>query len=462
MRNNEDAATLEPRWRLALTVVAAAQFTVIMDSSIIGVSLPHIQSALGFSDSGLSWVFNAYVLAFGGLLLLGGRLSDLFGARFVFLTGWTILALASLLAGLSWNPTSMIVGRAVQGVGSALIAPAAMSLLMAIFAGTPMLKRAFTVYGAVAPIGGTVGVFLGGLLTEYVDWRWTFYVSIPIAIAVILLSFAALPVLPRRQGSVGIVSAATVTIALGAIVYGLLQAPGAGWRSYETWISLTVGAALLAAFAFSQTHTNQPLLQLSLFRLHPLTAANMAQFLLGAAWVPTWYFLNIYLQNNLDQSALTAGSALSPMIIATALAMTLVVPRLAERLSERALVALGFLVLALAMLWFSFSTQGLGYVEGILLPSLFASLGMALVFVPSLTAAVSVAPATETGIASALVSTSYQIGSALGLATITAVTTAFSPATTHSSGSFAIAFGTAALIALGGSLIGGKFLRGMR
>ena len=208
-------APAKRRW-LGLALIAAAQFVVIMDTSIIGVALPDIQAELGFTPESLSWVFNAYVIAFGGLLLLGGRLSDLFGARKVFIAGWIVLALGSVLAGAASTVGVEITGRAVQGAGAALIAPAALSLLMALFGGTPELPKAFAVYGAAAPIGGTAGVFLGGVLTEYASWPWVFYITVPIAVAVIALAPGALPRIAGRRGSVDILGAVTGTGALNS------------------------------------------------------------------------------------------------------------------------------------------------------------------------------------------------------------------------------------------------------
>src|SRR3954454_8037340 len=218
------AAPSTRRW-LALALIAAAQFMVIMDTSIIGVALPEIQQDLGFSPQGLSWVFNAYVVAFGGLLLLGGRLSDLLGARRVFSTGWVVLAAGSLVAGVAGSPAVELVGRAVQGAGSALIAPAALTLLFTIFGATPRdLTKALAVYGAAAPAGGTAGVFLGGLLTQFASWPWVFFINVPLALTVAVLTPKVMPRGTTRPGSVDLASAATVTAGLAAVVFAIVRA----------------------------------------------------------------------------------------------------------------------------------------------------------------------------------------------------------------------------------------------
>src|SRR5688572_11117839 len=217
------------RWQ-ALAVIALAQFMVIMDTSIIGVALPEIQTDLGFTPEDLSWVFNAYVVAFGGLLLLGGRLSDLFGAKRMFSLGWAILAGGSLAAGLAVSTGVEIAARAAQGAGAALIAHSALSLLMMLFGSSPKeLMKAFAIYGAAAPAGGTAGVFLGGVLTEWTSWPWVFYVNIPVALVVLALIPRLMPSAPARRGSLDLLGAATATAGLALTVFGIVRAPDEGW-----------------------------------------------------------------------------------------------------------------------------------------------------------------------------------------------------------------------------------------
>src|SRR4051812_23096999 len=239
-----EAPASSRRW-WALGLIAAAQFMVIMDTSIIGVALPKMQTDLRFSPGGLSWVFNAYVVAFGGLLLLGGRLSDLLGARRVFAAGWAVLLAGSLVAGFAGGVAAELTGRAVQGVGAALIAPAALTLLMMLFGSNPKeLTKAIALYGAAAPAGGTAGVFLGGVITEWLSWPWVFYVNIPIALIVLAVTPSLMPAVPARRGSIDVAGALTATAGLALSVFGIVRAPEAGWGSAATLLSIAVGLTL--------------------------------------------------------------------------------------------------------------------------------------------------------------------------------------------------------------------------
>src|SRR5215211_4331299 len=245
--------TASPRRWAALALIALAQFIVIMDTSIIGVALPEIQANLGFSPGDLSWVFNAYVVAFGGLLLLGGRLSDLFGAKRLFLTGWAVLAAGSLAAGLADSTGVEIVARAAQGVGAAFIAPSALTLLMMLFGSNPKeLMKAFAVYGAAAPAGGTAGVFLGGVITEWMSWPWVFYVNIPIALIVLAVTPRLMPSVAARRGSIDVTGALTATAGLAMTVFGIVRAPQEGWGSAATLLAIAGGVILLTVFVSLQ------------------------------------------------------------------------------------------------------------------------------------------------------------------------------------------------------------------
>src|SRR5215216_4317647 len=245
--------TASPRRWAALALIALAQFMVIMDTSIIGVALPEIRTDLGFGAEDLSWVFNAYVIAFGGLLLLGGRLSDLLGPRRVFAAGWAILAGASLAAGLAETTGVEIAARAAQGAGAALIAPSALTLLMMLFGSNPKeLMKAFAIYGAAAPAGGTAGVFLGGVITEWISWPWVFYINIPIALIVLAVTPGLMPSAPARRGSIDFAGAVTATAGLALTVFGIVRAPEAGWGSSTTLLTIAGGVALLAAFLVLQ------------------------------------------------------------------------------------------------------------------------------------------------------------------------------------------------------------------
>ncbi len=444
------------RW-LGLVLIATAQFVVIMDTSIIGVALPDIQRDLGFTPESLSWVFNAYVVAFGGLLLLGGRLADVFGARKIFVMGWIILIAGSVLAGAASNVGLEIAGRAIQGAGSAMIAPAALTLLMMLFGGTSDLPKAFAVYGAAAPIGGTAGVFLGGVLTEFASWPWVFYVTIPIAIFVLAFTATTLPQTVRKaSGSINIGGALTVTGGLAAVVYAVVNAPEIGWLTLPTLSVLAGGILLLIVFFIIQARSRIPLLRLGLFRAPLLGAANNAQLLLGAAWVSMWFFLNLYLQQVLGVSAFAAGAGLLPMTGLIVLVMVGLAPRLQNRFGAKSLIVTGLLLLAAGLVWLSFVRPDGSYVVDVLPASLLAALGMALAFVPSLGTAISAAPPAETGVASGLVSTSYQIGSALGLAILTAIVYGIAgaePSRVELTQGYSAAFIGAGILALVGAVI---------
>lgn len=413
------------RW-WALAVIAAAQFMVIMDTSIIGIALPRMQTDLGFSQENLTWVFNAYVIAFGGLLLLGGRLSDLLGARRVFAAGWVVLAAGSVLAGAAATVGAELAGRAIQGAGAALIAPAALTLLMMLFGSSPgELTRALAVYGAAAPAGGTAGVFLGGVITEYLSWPWIFYINIPIAVLVLLAIPALMPEAPARRGSLDLLGAITVTAGLAATVYGIVRAPEVGWGSGQTWVVFAGAAVLLAGFVFLQYRRAQPLMPPAIFRAPDLAAANLAQLLLGAAWVPMWFFLNLYLQQVLGYSAFPSGAALLPMTTLIMLGMIVLAPRAMQRFGAKPMIVTGLAILGLGLGIMSLVRPTGTFWLDVLPASLVAAGGMALAFIPSLGTAIGAARPEEGGLASGIVNVSYQIGSALGLAAMTALATAF-------------------------------------
>ncbi|WP_157254029.1 MFS transporter [Nonomuraea typhae] len=407
-------ATENPRRWWALLVLATAQFMVIMDTSIIGVALPEMQSDLGFTPGGLQWVFNAYVIAFGGLLLLGGRLSDLLGARKVFTTGWIILIAGSVVAAAATTAWVEVLGRAVQGVGGALIAPAAMTLLMMLFGHNPKeLGKAMALYGAAAPAGGTAGVFLGGVITEYLSWPWVFIVYIPIGVAT-LLATGLLPAVQGKRGSVDVVGAISVTGGLALAVYAIVA---------ENWIAAVTGAALLVVFLIVQRVVREPLMPLSIWRTPGLATANLAMALLGAAWIPMWYFLNLYLQQILGYGAFASGAALLPMTVAVMIFMIGITARLLGRFGAKPLIVIGLAVLAAGVAALSLADVGGSFAADVLPASLVAAVGMSLAYIPAMISAMSGAKPEEAGLASGIVNTTYQVGSALGLAVMTAVAT---------------------------------------
>jgi EmrB/QacA subfamily drug resistance transporter len=424
MMSNVTASGSSRRW-WALGLIAGAQFMVIMDTSIIGVALPEMRVDLGFTPGSLSWVFNAYVVAFGGLLLLGGRLSDLLGARRVFATGWAVLLIGSVLAGVAGGVGLELAGRAVQGVGAALIAPAALTLLMMLFGGNPKeLTKAIALYGAAAPAGGTAGVFLGGVITQYLSWPWVFYLNVPIALAALIATPALMPAAAPRRGSVDLLGALTVTGGLAAGVYAIVRAPEVGWASAQTLLVGLAAVLLLGVFVAIQAGRREPLMRLAIFRTPNLAAANVAQLLLGAAWVPMWFFLNLYLQQVLGLSAFPSGAALLPMTSFIMLGMIVAAPRLIASVGPKKALVTGMSILTVGLAALSLIRSTGSFWTDVLPASLIAAAGMSLAFIPSLGIALSSARPEEGGLASGIVNTSYQIGSALGLAAMTAVAAA--------------------------------------
>jgi EmrB/QacA subfamily drug resistance transporter len=448
--------TVSPTRWTALAVIALAQFMVIMDTSIIGVALPEIQADLGFSQESLSWVFNAYVVAFGGLLLLGGRLSDLFGAKRMFSLGWTVLAAGSLVAGLAGSEEIEVAGRAVQGIGAALIAPSALTLLMMLFGHDPKeLTKALALYGAAAPAGGTAGVFLGGVITEWLSWPWVFYINVPVALVALAATPRLMPGAQVRRGSVDVLGALAVTAGLALTVFGIVRAPEEGWGSAATLLSIGGGLALLALFVAIQSALRAPLMRLGIFRTPNLAAANVAQFLLGAAWIPMWFFLNLYLQQVLGFGAFEGGSALLPMTVTIMALMVIAAPRLMSRFGFKPMIVGGLFVLAAGLVGLSFARPDGNFAADVLPASLVAAAGMALAFIPSLGTAISSARPAEGGLASGIVNTAYQVGSALGLAAMTALAASEGADQLGNPQALTDGFGAAFLGAAGIAVVGG-------
>ncbi|MFC9977159.1 MFS transporter [Spirillospora sp. NPDC127200] len=461
------SANVQKRRWWALLVLATAQFMVIMDTSIIGVALPDMQRDLGFSSGSLQWVFNAYVVVFGGLLLLGGRLSDLLGARRVFAAGWAVLIGGSVVAAAAQDAWVEILGRGVQGVGGALITPAAMTLLMAIFGSNPReLGKAMALYGAAAPAGGTAGVFLGGVLTEWLSWPWVFIIYIPIGLATLAAVPAVLPAVGSRRGSVDVLGAAAVTAGLALAVFTVVRAPEEGWGSAATLLGLAGAAVLLALFVLVQRALRQPLMPLKIWRTPDLAAANLVFTLLGGAWIPAWYFLNLYLQQVLGFGAFASGAALLPMTVTIMVLMVGATGRLMGRFGMKPLVVTGLAVLALGLGGLTLVRPDGGFAVDVLAASLVAALGMSLAYIPTMMSAISRVRPEESGLASGIVNTTYQVGSALGLAAATAVATAQGAGALGNAARLTEGFQSAFLVAAGvaaaGALLALVLLRGRR
>lgn len=406
----------------ALAILCAAQFMVIMDTSIIGVALPAIQKDLDYTPSALQWIFNAYVIVFGGVLLLGGKLSDIFGPKKIFMLGFGILTAASLLTGFAWSEISMNIGRGIQGLGAALIAPSAMTLLMTIFTDPKELGKAFGFWGAAAAAGGSAGVFLGGVLTEYASWRWTFFINVPIGLLVMIAGAATLVKGNKIKGTISYISGLLITASMTLIVYTLVMIEKNGWTSGTTLGLFALGLALLIAFILIQKkNTQSALLPLTIFKAPNLSAGNIVMLLLAGSWIPLWFYLNLYLQQTLHYSAFYSGLALLPMTIIIMILMVGVTSKLIAKFGFKRNLVLGLAILTASLIWFSSVPVGGNFVGHVLGASILGAIGMSLAYIPGTMASISGAKPQEAGLASGLVNTTYQVGSAIGLAIAVAV-----------------------------------------
>jgi len=412
------------RWS-ALALIVTAQFMVILDIAIVNVALPSIQLDLGFSRESLQWVVSAYTIVFGGTLLLGGRLADLLGRRRLFLVGLALFSVSSLLCGLAWAGSSLIVFRAVQGLGGALLVPAALSLLMTTFTEGRDRDLALGIYGAAAGSGAAVGVLLGGLLTSYLSWPWIFFINVPVGVAAIALTPLLLresrATLPHRHFDVA--GAASVTAGLMLLVYALTRAPGEGWGSTTTLALLAAALTLLLAFVAIEVRSTAPLLPLRIFRLRTLSAANATLALVGAVTFSEFFLLTLYMQDILNYSPVQSGVAFAGFAFAAAVAAN-VAQALVGRVGVRPTLTTGLLVSALSVaLLVRLPVEGRYFWD--LFPALLlGGLGLGLSFVSATIAGLSGVGHAAAGIASGLVTTSRQIGGAIGLAAVSAVAAA--------------------------------------
>jgi EmrB/QacA subfamily drug resistance transporter len=409
------------RW-IALALLAVAQFVVVLDASIVNVALPTIGHALSFSEKNLSWLVNAYVLTFGGFLLLGGRLADLLGRRRVFMSGLVLFAIASLAGGLAQSETALIAARAVQGVGAAILAPAALSLLTTTFRDGAERNRALGIWGAVSGSAGAVGVLLGGVLTTYVGWRWVLWVNVPIGITAAAIA-PALIVESRSESTrraFDLAGAFSVTAGLSVLVFAIVKAQAYGWGSAKTLGLFGAAAALLAAFVAVERRSAAPLVPFRIFRLRTLTGANAAGILTGASLFSMFFFLSLYMQQVLGYSAIKTGVSYLPLALAIIVASG-IASQLVTRVGFRPVLAAGMGLVAAGLIWFGQVSVHGGYVNDILGPSLLVGLGLGFAFVPQTIAAMTGVADRESGLASGLINTSQQIGGALGVAILATI-----------------------------------------
>ncbi len=411
-----------------LVLACTAQFMVILDVSVVNVALPQIRQALGFSEGSLQWVVNAYTITFGGFLLLGGRAADLLGRRRVFVFGLVLFSVASLAAGLANNQTELIIGRLVQGLGGAVIAPASLSILTTTFTEPKERHRAIGIWGAVGGIGGAAGVLLGGVLVDALNWRWIFFVNVPIGLVCAALAVFMIPESfnSKATRAFDVVGAISATVGLSLLVFGIVRTDTSGWGDSTTVGSVIAGVVVLAYFVVHEwSFARAPLMPLRLFRSRALSVANVIVMIIAASTFGMWFFFSLYLQEVRGYSPLRAGLAFLPMtlvMVAGAVATT----RLTARVGAKRLLIVGMSLLTAGLVLFSLVQVHSSYFGVPLVASLLACFGMPLAFLPSTNLATGGVAHSEAGIASAILNTSRMFGGALGLAVLVALASSHS------------------------------------
>jgi EmrB/QacA subfamily drug resistance transporter len=438
-RKRKMVASNRRKW-LALALLSTVQFMVVLDIAVVNVALPSIKVDLGFSQEDLQWVISAYALVFGGFLLLGGRAADVLGRRRVFFVGLIVFTLASLLAGLAWSEASLIAARALQGLGAAIISPAALSILSTTFKEGRERNIALGVWGAVGGFGAAAGVLLGGILTDALSWEWIFFVNVPVGVAAFVLT----PFLLTESRDAGVRTfdlpgAVLVTTGLSSLVYAITQAGRDGWLAGTTVAFFAASLVLLAAFVAWERRHPEPLMRLGIFRIKTLTGANVAGFILGTVMFSMFLMLTLYMQQVLGYSPMKTGVAYLA-VAGTAIVWSAVAAQLVTRVGVKPVLVAGMTTLTAGLVYFTQVSVGGSYVSDLLPGFLLIGLGIGFSFVPiSIAALAGVEPA-EAGLASGLINTSQQIGGALGIAALATI------ATSHTAD--AVASGTAQQAAL--------------
>jgi EmrB/QacA subfamily drug resistance transporter len=433
---------------MVLAIILGCYLMVVLDASVVITALPDIRTDLGFSPASLSWVQNIYALAFGGLLLLGARMGDLLGRRQVFIGGIALFTVASMLGGLAQSETWLLAARALQGVGAAIAAPSTLALLTVSFPEGSERTRAIALYSAVASAGASIGLVLGGMLTSWISWRWSLFINVPIGVVLISLAPAYLPETERHTGEFDLAGAATSTLGMSALVYGLVHAAETSWGDAVALGSFAVAALMLAAFVAVEKRARQPITPLRLFASRERVGAYAARLLMVGAMFGMFFYLTQFLQGAEDFSALKAGLAFLPVTL-TIFSMVKVVPRLLGRIGpQRTLV--GGLVLALAgLLWLSRISTTTDYWTGIAIPMALIGCGMGLAFTPLTQAAIAGVDHHDAGAASGLVNVFQQLGSTIGIGVLVTVFAAAS----KGSGAAALAEGVPTTIAVSAGLV---------
>jgi EmrB/QacA subfamily drug resistance transporter len=418
-------ATERRKW-LALALLSAVQFMVVLDIAIVNVALPSIQTDLHFSEQSLQWVITAYGIMFGGFLLLGGRMADLLGRRRLFIAGVALFTVSSLLAGFAWSETSLIVFRATQGLGGALLAPAALSILTTTFAEGRERNIALGVWGAVSGSGAAAGVLLGGFLTSSLAWSWIFFINVPVGIALVAVS----PFLLREsKAELGhrlfdVAGAVTVTSGLMLLVYAMTRATEIGWSSAETIGLLVASTALILSFVAIELRSKAPLLPMRIFRLRTLTGANVSSFLVGMALFSQFFLGTLYMQQVLHYSAMKTGVAYLPLTL-TIIVLAGVAQNLVTRVGVRRVLPVGLLLASVALLLLAQLPADGKYFFDIFPAFVLSAIGLAFTFIPLTIAALMGVQESDAGIASGLLNTTQQIGGAVGLAAASTIATTF-------------------------------------
>ncbi|MFJ9175750.1 MFS transporter [Streptomyces sp. NPDC102360] len=414
------ATARPPRPGIALAVIAACQLMVVLDATIVNIALPHMQTALGFSTNNLTWVINAYALTFGGLLLLGGRAGDLLGRRRMFITGIALFSFASLLGGFAQEPWQLLAARALQGVGGAIASPTSLALIATTFPEGPERNRAFGVFASVSAGGGAVGLLAGGMLTDWLDWRWVLFVNVPIGVLIALLAPRYIKESQRHPGRFDLPGAFTSTLGMAALVYGFIRAASEGWSDGLAIASFGAAVVLLIAFVAIERRTSQPITPLKLFRDRNRSGTYAMMLSLAAAMFGMFFFIVLFVQNVLHYTPVKAGLAFLPVTAAIVLGAG-IATNLLPRLGPKPFMTVGCLLTATGMGWLTLIDPGSSYLSGILGPMLLFGFGMGLNFVTLTLTAVSGIADSESGAASGMLNTTQQVGGALGLSVLTTI-----------------------------------------
>ncbi|MFI9318505.1 MFS transporter [Kitasatospora aureofaciens] len=405
---------------IALTVIAATQLMVVLDITIVNIALPHIQQALKFSTTDLSWVINAYTLTFGGLLLLGGRAGDILGRRRVFIVGVLVFGLASLLGGVAQSPAWLLAARALQGLGGAIASPTALALIATNFKEGPERNRAFGVYSAVAGAGGTVGLLLGGMLTSWLSWRWVLFVNVPIAVAIAVLAPLYINESERHPGRFDLTGAFTATVGMVSLVYGFIRASDHGWTDAVTLTAFSLAVALLAAFLVNERRVPKPITPLHLFRERNRSGVYGLMLCVAATMFGIFFFITLFVQEILNYSPLRAGFAFLP-ISAAIVAAAQFAARNQLRWGPKPFLVTGSVLVLCGVFWATRIDVDSTFLGGILGPTLLFGFGMGSIFVPAMLTAVSQVAPHETGAATGMLNTTQQVGGSLGLSILVTV-----------------------------------------